>query len=67
MRGGGAEYGMACAHEHSCCILLARKDKYLAADGRTWMTWIDYDKFQDLVASGKPFTSEVGPDDTPAG
>ena len=25
----GAEYGLACEHRHSCCILLARKDPYL--------------------------------------
>ena len=51
-----AEYGLACEHAHSCCILLARKDPYLV-DGK-WHTWIDYEKFQDLVASGEPFTSD---------
>uniref|UniRef100_A0A7R9TXR9 tRNA 4-demethylwyosine synthase (AdoMet-dependent) n=1 Tax=Micromonas pusilla TaxID=38833 RepID=A0A7R9TXR9_MICPS len=51
-----AAYGLACEHEHSCCILLARKDPYLR-DG-AWHTWIDYEKFQDLAASGKPFTAE---------
>jgi tRNA wybutosine-synthesizing protein 1 len=50
------EYGLACAHEHSCSVLLANKSKYLR--GGEWCTWIDYDKFQDLVAAGKPFTSE---------
>jgi tRNA wybutosine-synthesizing protein 1 len=43
-----AEYGLACEHAHSCCILLARKDPYLV-DGK-WHTWIDYEKFQELVA-----------------
>ena len=38
------EYGLACEHAHSCCILLARKDRFWK-DGR-WHTWIDYDKFQ---------------------
>ena len=52
----GAEYGLACEHRHSCCILLARKDPYLV-DGK-WHTWIDYEKFQDLAASGKPFRSK---------
>ena len=37
----GAEYGLACEHRHSCCILLARKDPYLV-DGK-WHTWIDYE------------------------
>ena len=58
MTGGtpaSAEYGLACEHQHSCCILLARKDPYLI-DGE-WHTWIDYEKFQDLSASGKPFKS----------
>ena len=26
-------------------------------DGK-WHTWIDYEKFQDLAASGKPFRSK---------
>jgi tRNA wybutosine-synthesizing protein 1 len=51
-----AEYGLACEHQHSCCILLARKDPYLV-DGE-WKTWIDYEKFQDLAASGKPFEAK---------
>jgi tRNA wybutosine-synthesizing protein 1 len=38
------EYGLACEHAHSCCILLARKSRFLV-DGR-WQTWIDYNKFQ---------------------
>jgi tRNA wybutosine-synthesizing protein 1 len=49
----GADYGLACEHQHSCCILLARKDPYLV-DGE-WHTWINYEKFQDLTAAGKPF------------
>ena len=38
------EYGLACEHAHSCCVLLARKDRFWK-DGH-WHTWIDYDKFQ---------------------
>lgn len=49
------EYEVACEHEHSCCVLLAKVDKF-KVNGQ-WFTWIDYDKFQDLVASGKPFSS----------
>ena len=40
----GGEYGLACEHAHSCCILLARKDRFWKDD--KWWTWIDYDKFQ---------------------
>ena len=53
---GAQDYGLACEHEHSLCVLLARKDKFFR-EGR-WWTWIDYEKFQDLVASGEPFSSE---------
>lgn len=49
------EYEVACEHEHSCCVLLANVDKY-KVNGQ-WFTWIDYEKFHDLVASGKPFSS----------
>lgn len=52
----GGEYGLAAEHEHSCCVLLARKDRFYK-EGR-WHTWIDYEKFQDLAASGEPFGSE---------
>jgi tRNA wybutosine-synthesizing protein 1 len=47
------EYGLACEHEHSLSILLARKDRYLKKD--KWYTWIDYERFQELYRSGKPF------------
>nr|XP_043637358.1 S-adenosyl-L-methionine-dependent tRNA 4-demethylwyosine synthase [Erigeron canadensis] len=49
------EYGVACEHVHSCCVLLAKVDKF-KIDGQ-WHTWIDYEKFHDLVASGKSFGS----------
>ena len=52
---GEEEYGLACEHAHSCCILLARTDRY-KIDGE-WYTWIDYDKFQNLVASGEKFSA----------
>ncbi|KAL2892544.1 S-adenosyl-L-methionine-dependent tRNA 4-demethylwyosine synthase [Bienertia sinuspersici] len=48
-------YEVACEHEHSCCVLLAKVDKF-KINGQ-WNTWIDYEKFQDLVASGEPFKS----------
>ncbi|GAX81924.1 hypothetical protein CEUSTIGMA_g9352.t1 [Chlamydomonas eustigma] len=58
------EYGLACEHAHSCCILLARTDRFLI-DGR-WHTWIDYEKFQQLVRSGKSFTTQDYLAETPA-
>lgn len=51
----GGEYGIASEHEHSCCVLLAKKSDFLI-NGQ-WHTWIDFEKFQDLVASGQPFTA----------
>ncbi|KAF5182037.1 S-adenosyl-l-methionine-dependent trna 4-demethylwyosine synthase [Thalictrum thalictroides] len=49
-------YEVACEHVHSCCVLLAKSDKF-KVNGQ-WHTWIDYEKFHDLVASGKPFNSK---------
>jgi len=40
-------YSIATEHEHSCCILLAREDKF-KIEG-TWHTWIDYPKFDALM------------------
>lgn len=28
----GGEYGMACEHEHSCCILLAHRERFYRDD-----------------------------------
>ncbi|XP_047329188.1 S-adenosyl-L-methionine-dependent tRNA 4-demethylwyosine synthase [Impatiens glandulifera] len=50
------EYEVACEHVHSCCILLAKVDKF-KVNGQ-WHTWIDYEKFHDLVASGESFDSK---------
>ncbi|XP_027331417.1 S-adenosyl-L-methionine-dependent tRNA 4-demethylwyosine synthase [Abrus precatorius] len=49
------EYEVACEHAHSCCVLLAKTKKF-KIDGK-WYTWIDYEKFHDLVASGRNFDS----------
>lgn len=49
------EYEVACEHVHSCCVLLAKIDKF-KVNGK-WFTWIDYEKFHSLVASRKPFSS----------
>ncbi|KAA1079822.1 hypothetical protein PGT21_025299 [Puccinia graminis f. sp. tritici] len=45
-----AEYGLAAEHAHSCCVLAAHQ-KYYFDD--QWHTWIDYDKFFELVESGQ--------------
>lgn len=45
-------YGLACEHEHSCGVLLARRDLYFDPWGR-WHTWIDYDRFADAACSGE--------------
>ncbi|KAK4481460.1 hypothetical protein RD792_012356 [Penstemon davidsonii] len=49
-------YELACEHVHSCCVLLAKVDKF-KVNGQ-WFTWIDYEKFHDLVSSGESFTSK---------
>lgn len=46
------EYEMACEHQHSCIVLLAHKK--FKIDGR-WHTWIDYDRYNELVNSGAEF------------
>jgi tRNA wybutosine-synthesizing protein 1 len=48
-RGKSVKYSIATEHEHSCCILLAREDKF-KVDGK-WHTWIDYDKFYRLISN----------------
>ncbi|KAJ4962617.1 hypothetical protein NE237_022556 [Protea cynaroides] len=55
LKSNGA-YEVACEHVHSCCVLLAKAEKF-KINGQ-WFTWIDYEKFHDLVASGKPFNSK---------
>uniref|UniRef100_A0A0G4IAT1 tRNA 4-demethylwyosine synthase (AdoMet-dependent) n=1 Tax=Chromera velia CCMP2878 TaxID=1169474 RepID=A0A0G4IAT1_9ALVE len=50
-----SEYEVACEHKHSCCVLIAKKT--FKKEGQ-WHTWIDYDRFHSLVASGKPFSAE---------
>ncbi|NWR52325.1 TYW1 synthase, partial [Regulus satrapa] len=40
------EYGIACEHEHSNCLLMAHSK--FQVDGE-WRTWIDYGRFQELI------------------
>jgi len=46
------DYELACEHQHSCIVLLAHRRFKLEG---CWNTWIDYDKFHDLVAEGREF------------
>jgi len=46
------DYELACEHEHSCCVLIGRKDFKV---GGEWQTWINYPKFYELLATGQPF------------
>ena len=69
-RGRGPAYTIATEHEHSCCLLLAREDKFLR-DGK-WYTWIDYPRFHELMqryytSDGREsFTSEDYMAETPS-
>merc|ERR1712087_671735 len=47
-----SDYEIACEHAHSCCVLIAKKE--LKINGK-WHTHIDYDRFFELVESGKEF------------
>lgn len=48
------DYELALEHEHSTSLCLVNKK--FKINGR-WYTWIDYEKFHQLVDAGKPFTS----------
>jgi len=45
-------YGLASEHEHSVSVLIA-SDRFKDSTG-AWRTWIDFDRFTELWASGKP-------------
>ena len=47
------EYEVACEHAHSCCVLLAKTEKF-KVNGQ-WYTWIDYEKFHNLVSNSVNF------------
>ncbi|SJK85769.1 S-adenosyl-L-methionine-dependent tRNA 4-demethylwyosine synthase [Babesia microti strain RI] len=48
----GTNYTVICQHRHSCSVLIASNKFFF--DGK-WHTWIHYDKFHQLVNSGKDF------------
>ncbi|KAI8980510.1 hypothetical protein BDB01DRAFT_796655 [Pilobolus umbonatus] len=50
----GGDYEISAEHAHSCSLLIAHKN--FKVNG-VWHTHIDYDKFFQLVKSGKPFNS----------
>ncbi|KAH9821483.1 Wyosine base formation-domain-containing protein [Melampsora americana] len=50
------QYDLASEHAHSCCVLAAHK-KYLIDD--QWNTWIDYERFFDLVETNEKDFSGV--------
>ncbi|KJX94967.1 flavodoxin and radical SAM domain containing protein [Zymoseptoria brevis] len=57
----GMEYGLAAEHQHSCCVLLADKERFYrknAAGEGKWHTLIDYEKFFKLVERGGEFKAE---------
>ncbi|UYV84727.1 TYW1 [Cordylochernes scorpioides] len=57
------DYEVACEHEHSNCVLLAHKKFKING---AWHTWIDYEKFHQLVSGDKPFTTMDYLSSTPA-
>merc|ERR1712217_616923 len=52
--GLAADYELACEHQHSCIVLIAHKRFKISG---TWHTWINYDRFHELVAEGGAFTA----------
>lgn len=61
------DYGLACEHEHSCCMLIAHKS--LLRKGK-WFTHIDYPQFfklwEEWRKTGKAFTYEDYALETPS-
>eukprot|EP00760_Papus_ankaliazontas_P006940 PhM_4_TR13242/c0_g1_i1/m.43999/K15449/TYW1; tRNA wybutosine-synthesizing protein 1 len=45
------QYGLACVHEHSRCVLLADRHRFFS--NGVWHTWIDFERFSDLVAAAE--------------
>lgn len=51
----GLEYGIAAEHAHSCCVLLASTRFFV--EGK-WRTWIQYERFFELLETGVSFAPE---------
>jgi len=50
--GLSTDYQLACEHQHSCIVLIAHRRYNIS--GRCH-TWIDYDRFHELIAEGRDF------------
>jgi tRNA wybutosine-synthesizing protein 1 len=54
----GDGYSLACEHEHSCCVLIAKTS--FRIDG-VWHTHVDYERFHELImryyATGETFST----------
>ncbi|KAF1346933.1 hypothetical protein BDV97DRAFT_358162 [Delphinella strobiligena] len=53
----GLDYDIAAEHAHSCCVLVADKQRFYKEDG--WHTLIDYERFFECLESEREF----GPED----
>uniref|UniRef100_A0A8D0AFT5 S-adenosyl-L-methionine-dependent tRNA 4-demethylwyosine synthase TYW1 n=1 Tax=Sander lucioperca TaxID=283035 RepID=A0A8D0AFT5_SANLU len=51
------QYEIACEHEHSNCLLMAHTK--FKVDGE-WWTWIDYERFQELVQAHEESGGQQG-------
>ncbi|KAK5869127.1 hypothetical protein PBY51_010082 [Eleginops maclovinus] len=51
------QYEIACEHEHSNCLLIAHTK--FRVDGE-WWTWIDYERFQELVQAQEESGGQQG-------
>ncbi|CAC9695996.1 tRNA-YW synthesizing protein, putative [Plasmodium sp. DRC-Itaito] len=47
-------YEISCEHKHSCSILIAKK---IFKINNKWNTWIDYEKFQQLIKNKEKFNA----------
>ncbi|SOV12075.1 tRNA-YW synthesizing protein, putative [Plasmodium gaboni] len=47
-------YEISCEHKHSCSILIAKK---IFKINNKWNTWIDYEKFQQLIKNKENFNA----------
>lgn len=59
------KYDIACEHRHSCSVLICKKSFRDEQTG-AWRTWINYERFHELVREGKPFTPEDYWEETPS-
>lgn len=51
------QYEIACEHEHSNCLLIAHTKFKVGGD---WWTWIDYQRFQELVRAHEDSGGRLG-------